>query len=215
MNRIQNSYFSKNILIESDSENDAKKVNEALKQINASSTGANLLKQINDLSINGKMVIIKIVDNHESSTRPKLTEQQCTKHKVTNNHFDSNHNKIAANLAEKKSVIKKGEGTSAFVVWNKTEYLSIDGLGFPTVVKNETLSFITLVHELIHAYRILKGTYSGSYGDVKDPTSPKADEEFRAVGIRGHENKKFSENTVRRDHDLPIRAHYFSSQTFS
>ncbi len=76
------------------------------------------------------------------------------------------------------------------------------------MVENEDLDFVSLAHEMVHGYRILKGTFTGGQTNRYFPSTPAATEEARAVGIGKYSGESFSENGVRQEHGLPLRAYY-------
>jgi len=144
-----------------------------------------------------------------------LTHDQMNK---LNLHSDQPHEVLinaARPLALKKGRFMKGEGTRATVYWNPHENPSTVPL-MHHVTQTSALTLVgsdsgrtrvvglveaNLVHELIHAMRILKGTYT-------DDTSPegRANEERRALGVNEFANEGISENAFRREMELPLRA---------
>lgn len=180
---------------------------QALNTISQGENGAKLLSKIRDVSTNGKALRLNVV-NIESTARPMLTARQAQIHGIPDNEFNVANNEMATSLASKKGFGRKGDGTSAVVDWNPADALSIDHLGRPTLVNDPQTAYASLAHELVHGYRIMKGTYTGGSGNRYDPSTPAGEEENRAVGIGKYSRNKLSENGVREDHGLPMRLRY-------
>lgn len=129
----------------------------------------------------------------------------------------------------------KGEGANAVVEWNPNKKLNLDAKGRPSGVINENgntrinldgkgdlsavvddpnqdESHLTLAHEMIHARRTVKGTYTGGtgvQGDQYDSSKPAGKEELRAVGIGSLGNRlRVSENSIRKALGFQKRTRY-------
>jgi hypothetical protein len=121
-------------------------------------------------------------------------------------------NTIAAGLANRLGINSKGAGLGASVLINMGEIsnggLDADGIPRTGLPADESAHFTALVHELLHASRMLKGRASAAleypYGFV--------DEEFRTVGLKQWENKPLTENSIREEHGLPLRKSYSAGE---
>jgi Effector protein len=94
---------------------------------------------------------------------------------------------------------------AATIDWNTDQGLQLNRDGVPTGVGDRTKAWLALAHEMIHASRITRGTYTGGTGDRNNPSSPAGKEELQAVGLNG---KTPSENSIRAEHDEPLRTAY-------
>jgi len=181
----------------------------------STTVGLNLLKEITRHSNNGREVKIFVSENSRSSTVPMLTPDQMNKLHLYSDQPHEVLSNAARPLALKKGRFLKGEGTRATVYWNPHENPSTVPL-MHHVAQTSALTLVgsdsgrtrvvglveaNLVHELIHAMRILKGTYT-------DDNSPegRANEERRALGVNEFANEGISENAFRREMELPLRA---------
>ena len=97
--------------------------------------------------------------------------------------------------------VKAGRGVSAFVAYNPNFDYSHYSERFVGV---STPSFVALAHELVHALHIL----SGDVMQHSDSELEKMIEEARTVGAGKYQNKRISENALRKEHGLPIRLYY-------
>lgn len=181
---IQNYSSFPNITLESASLEFMNHLISALQTIESRNTGRDLLKEINELCgpSTGKHIKIVAIASDYSETANTCAS-------VGN-----------ATDALKKWIFK-GPGTSVEVTWNPYSSLALNAQGIPTGMsyQDDSTSFIGLAHELVHAYRILRGTYLGG-SNIK--------EETRATGIGDSASKKFSENSIRAEHSLPRRNAY-------
>lgn len=118
--------------------------------------------------------------------------------------------KVCIQRPEMKVIEVKGQkmcgaGNLAIRV-NETS--ACDGTGTQTAVKynHNTIktpdgcrpNFIGLAHELVHALHNIKG-------EAKKDT---AAEEHRTVGIGKYNNEPICENSIRAEHNVPLRDHY-------
>lgn len=187
-------------------------VNSALKKLKTVPDGRKLLSGFKRPSGKGNTVTITEVNHGTPYARPRLSEAQKSKYGNPNAHEE---NKKANELAQKRGFGRKGQGASAEVGWSSTQALDLDSEGRPkikdgvgTVDKPEE-AHLALAHELIHARRIVKGTFTGGPGDRHDPSTPEGKEEDRAVGIGSRRNaSRISENSIRRQFDQPLRTQY-------
>lgn len=183
-----------------------KQVDNALAKLAGKANGRSLLQALVDNANHdkGRTLDVKLT-TASSFTAAFLTEDQLSKYKIDKDDIISS-NKKAVDLLHKKK-----EGTSATVSWNPEQSLKLDEEGRPTLIGSAEKSYLVLAHELVHAYQILKGTYTGGFGDRNDQSTPAGKEEFRAVGLGKYKDEEKSENGVRKEQGEPIRKHYTSA----
>ncbi|MGY2180996.1 XopG/HopH/AvrPtoH family type III secretion system effector [Pseudomonas agarici] len=205
--RIQ-SQISPHITIEAISQSHINKAETALQRLASKPNGACLLDEIKRFSKNGRSLRINVVDaTINTSVRAALTTKQAKAHNLPVDDLNPRSYSKAVALANKKGFLK-GEGTSAIIDWNPAQYPDIANDGRPRLVENEELAFVSLAHEIVHGYRIMKGTFTGGQTNRYSPGTPAAAEEARAVGIGKYSGESLSENGVRQEHNLPLRAYY-------
>jgi len=194
----------------------------ALAKLTESTVGLNLLNEILRHSDHGKQVTVFVTRGMDSMTVPKPTQQQMNRLGL----YHSNNEQILIEYARPlalKGRFLKGEGTSATVYWNPDERpgalprhrhvtsdrqpLSSELTPISSVDTDATVfdgPFTpTLAHELVHAMRIVKGTYTDDLTD-----EGRSNEERRALGVMEYANDPISENAYRREQGLPLRAWY-------
>ncbi|PPC63831.1 hypothetical protein C1Y41_04090 [Pantoea sp. ICBG 1758] len=168
--------------------------------------GNSLLKEIEWYSRNGKNVKITTDSWGASHTRPLLTEFQAQKHGLRALSYDATSLNKARELAVKKGKFK-AEGTYAEVTFNRIRGQTGNSLGYSLYDRYDPADNLepaaNLAGELIHAMRIIKGTYTN------DGTSEGIfDESTRSIGAFKHENKKITENKIRQELGLQARSYY-------
>jgi hypothetical protein len=206
--RIQ-STVAPHVSIEAHNPAGVQKAETALQRIASRPNGSNLLAEIARYSTHGRSLRINVTSAEISSAaRAALTTRQALARGIPDSDLNKENNRTASSLA-RKTGWRKAEGSSAVVDWNPSEYPDIDAHGRPRLVNDEDHAFVSLAHELVHGYRMMKGTYTGGDGsDRYQSGTPAAIEEERAVGIGRYAGKPLSENGIRREHDLPLRAQY-------
>lgn len=101
---------------------------------------------------------------------------------------------------------RRGEGVSAIVGWCPNQVMYTPRVGTDRKPHFVPMA-VTLGHELIHALHHLRGTSkSGSQIDVGGKMT--SEEEAYTVGLGPYANKKYTENKLRRDFNLPERLSY-------
>ncbi|WP_230640779.1 XopG/HopH/AvrPtoH family type III secretion system effector [Ralstonia solanacearum] len=182
----------------------------ALNKIASGRTGNQLLRDIGSLSAKKgrKLTISEIGAGESPCTEPVLTASQLDKHQPSS--FKENK-KIAKQFA-RKGTFSSGDGCSAIVNWNPTTNIRLSQDGSPLGYgRDSDESFAVLAHELVHARHVMAGTSKAWVGDRYDPSSEAGKEESRAIGIGKYAFSKTgepSENSIRSEHDLPLRAKY-------
>lgn len=205
--KIQSS-VTPSIFIEAHERKSIGQAETALQKLASKPRGNSLLAHIERLSTNGRSLRINVTGAHlDSTARPALSVMQAVALGIPDNDLDPENNAKATELASWVDG-RRGVGTSAVIDWNPSQYPEVDAAGKPRVSDNEGLAFISLAHELVHGYRMMKGKYAGGSSDRYSEGTPAALEEDRAVGLGKYAGKQLSENGVRQEHGLPLRTQY-------
>lgn len=182
----------------------------ALNKIASGRTGNQLLREIGSLSAKRgrKLTINEIGAGESPCTEPVLTASQLDKHQPSS----FRENKRIAKQFARKGTFSNGDGCSAIVNWNPATNIRLSQNGSPLGLGQDSdESFAVLAHELVHARHVMAGTSKAWVGDRYDPSSEAGKEESRAIGIGKYTYSKTgepSENSIRSEHDLPLRAKY-------
>lgn len=197
-----------NIVIQHHSHRELQLTEYALSKISSKPIGLGLLSEIN-LMANGETKIrISPGEKCLSATVPILTDSQAKRFKNVTDWPEVEWNESIANqLCGLESIGGGEEGTSVIVQWRTDEYVDIDHQKRSINVSNENLAFITLAHELVHAYWVMKGE---SLVIEPDMNGVGYQEENRAMGINKFLNDRYTENNIRLEHGLPFRFTYHS-----
>lgn len=179
----------------------------ALAKIKSGQNGANLIAAIVREQTPEKYVQINATyDPSEiTGTYSRLVRSQMNEYTAKLKPDTLPYNREALKMAT------NGEGVKPIVIYNPSQAMMVDSNGKPYAAISEKHSFVSLAHELVHAYHMIRGDSFGS-----DPRTSAADddehfrEEVRAVGFHMYGNNLLSENGVRQDHGLPIRKGYFA-----
>jgi len=212
---IARSHAAPFINIRYETKAELRKTEAALSKLDMGPNGNKLMFELNRLSRNGKTLTIVASNNTTTGALPTLTKSQVRRFGVSESEYDLEHNQIANKLAQKRRFGLKGEGTSAIVRWNPSLSVNVDNDGFHSLVNDEKQAFISLAHELIHGYRMMKGTYTGGEGDRYTEGTRAQKEEARAVGLGLHSKRSFSENSIRSEHSMNLRAKYMIDENLS
>ncbi|NIG12910.1 hypothetical protein F3J37_01680 [Pantoea sp. Al-1710] len=180
----------------------------ALRMINHGVVGRKLIEEIKNFSTEGKALSIEVNNQLMTAAYPMLTESQIKKFGVSASDFNEEHNEVANALANKKRFGRKGEGTSSIIKWNPSVALHVKSNGKIIGTNDERESFISLAHEMIHSYRMMKGTYLVDGSDRYNEGTNSAEEEARAVGLGKHANHEITENKIRVEHGFQQRMKY-------
>lgn len=185
-------------------------VDDALSKLASKANGQSLLQALKDNSSSSKGRLVEIrLTTGSTSAAPFLTAEQRRKYKIDESDILTDNEKAVDVLH------KKRKGTSATVSWNPEVGLAIQKDGRPNLAYDAEKSYLTLAHELVHAHRMLKGTYTGGVGDRHDRSTPAGKEELRAVGLGKYKDEKLTENAIRKEHGEPLRRYYNSVSTGS
>ncbi|MCI3208028.1 hypothetical protein DBA20_24055 [Pandoraea capi] len=201
MMKVQSSTVP-SITIESNSNTAIRDAEHALAKIASQPNGNALLSGLNNFSQSGKRVKIFVAPrggNMRNATMP-----------VDDIDSPGEDNRNAMKNASKSSLGFKGKGASAIVEWNPSKSLALNAAGEPVGHTQDTSkAYLSLAHELVHAYRITKGTYTGGSGtEGFQPGTRAAEEELRATGLDKWADEPISENGIRAEHGEPPRRAY-------
>jgi len=191
-------------------------IESALSTIYSGLCGRELLTRIQTLSTHGRHVQIMTYDR-ENAVAGKLTHSQIQRFKVDRNPENEAHFNKMIELARIKPDGSNNEGIVGIVKININKGIILDKDGFPVFANGgRELGFISVAHELVHAYNMMNGTYRGGYSfdDLLYEGSEMRLEEDRAVGVGLFNDSAISENGVRYDHGLPLRASYLTREQY-
>ncbi|NIG12912.1 hypothetical protein F3J37_01670 [Pantoea sp. Al-1710] len=203
------------INIKYQTKSDLIKAESALSKLDQGPTGNRLIYELSKLSKNGKSLTIVADRKTTSGAMPTLTKSQVQRFGVSEDEYNIEHNDRANKLAQKRRFGFKGKGTSAIVRWNPSLSVHVSDEGIHSAVNDEKEAFISLAHELIHGYRMMKGTYTADHSDRYEPGTRSYKEEQRAVGLGIHSNRSFSENSIRNESKMNLRAKYVIDENLS
>jgi len=164
--------------------------------------GFNLIHQINRYANNSKDLHIKVVFDEPTTSKPFLNDELRRQYQIANDENGRKYKLLLDMRIRANESHKRGDGVSCEIRWNPSESRVVDTEGIGTRVAASGLSFVSLAHELVHAYHYIHGTHLRSNSD--DPYTDL--EEDRAIGIMDFRNNNLSENGVRKDFNLPPRA---------
>jgi len=184
----------------------------ALKTIKSKPSGNNLLLSLGYLSNQEKGLIIVVTNKRNTATSAYLTESQLAKYSVPNDPDNPLYFKTTNRLATVDEKGKPSEGVPAIISFNPDLSLMVDKDGFPMEMPNNYFNYISLAHELVHAFHNMNGTSLNRdciYEDVFKKDSGQRKEEERAVGLPPFHREAFSENTIRAEQGMPLRKSYF------
>ena len=179
------------VTLESGSQAGIQEAENALNKIASRPSGATLLNKLDTLANKGRVTILVGASG---------TDMKNIARPVPQAHI-STRAKLLRFLGSNRS--------DAHVEWNPERALTLDDDGHPTGrERNPDKAYLSLAHELVHAYRIVNGSYTGHDGPGTDPSTPKGKEELRAVGLGEFAKRPFSENTIRAEQGEPLRTSY-------
>lgn len=210
MMRIRMSEVAPHIVIRHDQESDYLDAESALSKIKEGPQGRKLLDEIKKYSTDGRSCLIQPSRINFNYSYPVLTQPQKEKLFPEQAFFhELQHIDTSTKLSNKRSFGRKGEGTSATIEWNPTYAVRVLHEGMHFAISDESAGFTNLAGELIHAYRMMKGTYL-VHNEWTDPKLEKRliYEESRAIGLGKHAKRAFTENGIRKEHGIEPREKY-------
>jgi hypothetical protein len=198
---ITNSTTMPSIQLASPSRTSLAAAEQALARIKSRPNGNALLNEIDSHSTNGKQ--LKIFVAPHGGRMANVTRAVDDINNPGQDNFQAVKN-------ASKGLFGKGKGASAEIDFNPSTSLALDHNGNPTgIEQSPNRAYLSLAHELVHAYRIMKGTYTGGGGDMGfDPNSNSGKEELRAVGLGKWQGESLSENGIRGEQGEQLRNAY-------
>ncbi|NIG12920.1 hypothetical protein F3J37_01630 [Pantoea sp. Al-1710] len=164
--------------------------------------GYNLIYEICRYTSDSKDIHIKVVFNEPTSSKPFLNDELRRQFLIPDDENNRKYKLLLDLRSRPNDRHKRGDGVSCEIRWNPSESRTVDPDGIGTRIAASGLAFISLAHELIHAYHYVHGTHLRS-----NPNDPFTElEEDRAIGILDFRNNNLSENGIRRDFNLPQRS---------
>ena len=191
------------IEIKGENQEEIDKAESALKKIKSGRNGSELLKRLNNLSNGDRTVTIEVDDSRRSHNIPFLTKSQLKKFNIDPEDLKASNDK-ATEISQRKGFLRNGEGVSSLVKFNPDYFVRVNEHGTHLYTMEKNSSFVMLAHELVHAYRLMKGSDYGFDGSEK-PGIREAKEERRVMGTDEFSNKLISENGIRKDHGIHLR----------
>jgi len=201
------------IEITGQSQEEINKVESALERIKSGKNGNELLKRLNNLSNDERKISIDVDESRSSYCIPFLTSSQLKKYNIDPDDLVSSNHK-ASEISIKKGFLRNGDGVSNVVKFNPDYFVRVneDGTHLYTIEKNS--AFVMLAHELIHAYRNMRGVSYGNDGE-DTPGIMEAKEERRVIGTDEFSNESISENGIRKDHGIHLRKQHQSEHDWN
>jgi len=209
------SNVARGVVIEAHNEADYIQAETALGNLARDDVGRNLLNEIMKHSTHSKQAKVYVTHACDTYTIPTLSRQQVSKTRIP--YSETNERSIqAARQFALKGRFTKGDGSSATVFWNPSEQPQPGQLGGRNRYRDSQLTLVgmdsrvtmidgnsevTLAHALIHAMRIIKGTYTDDL-----TSSGSLNEERRAIGVLEYAEEPISENALRQERQMPLRA---------
>lgn len=182
----------------------------ALYKLRTTRSGTLLLNRIRNVSTDEKKLMIRVNDNVKTGHMGFLTASQIDKFKMPTNTSDPDHKAAVRMFSHKKFDGTNGDGTNVVVSYNPRQSIGIDVDGFPVNMNDGRHPEAMLAHELVHAFHLMNGTSLATHkNDVWFYGKGQRMEEERATGLGEYRLEPFSENSVRAELGLPLRASYF------
>jgi len=145
--------------------------------------------------------------NSNSEVGGELTQSQSKKYSL--NIGDEGY------LDKVTDLVKSNVGIKPMIYYNPLFYVFSDQNNKSWLIKDKKNAFISLAHEMIHAFHLLNGTSkSQGINSTYDATSTQLEEEERAIGIGKYQGSLFSENAVRIEHEISLRTSFFTENAY-
>jgi len=182
----------------------------ALTKIKSLPSGQNLLSSINYVTTQDKKMMIAVHDDQLTATCGYLSKSQIVGYGVNPEIRSPEHQSAVRLLSTMAKDGRANVGVPVVITYSPRRNIDIDYEGYPIEGKNPAEAYVGLAHELVHGMHMMNGTsYSSQIDDVWQQGTGQRKEEERAVGIGQFTREPFSENTIRREAGLPLRASYF------
>jgi len=197
------------IIIHAPNEDRYSTVDGALSRIRLMPAGKALLDEIRYHSTDGKRIVIEAVPFSHNSATPDVSDKQAEKMTVEQLENEDIREQEGRRHALKRFGVLNGSGSSAHIRHNP-KFLEDGVFGRPHQHYIENYASYgmdnndsTLYNNLVHAMRMLKGTYTDDLS-----FEGKEDEEIRGIGVGKYEGFPISENQYRQQIGIPLRAYY-------
>jgi len=178
-------------------------VESALEKIRSRPNGRQLIEEINRFTNETRDIDIVVVHDESTSSRGSLNYEMRRIFSIENDPTQKRYKVLVDMMDSPGQGRKRGEGISCEIKFNPYESRHIDKDGIGTRVYDDpSHSFLSLAHELVHAYHHIHGTFIKE--NVDDPFTDI--EEDRAIGIHPYHGYYMTENGVRRDHGFKERS---------
>ena len=175
----------------------------ALKKIKSGQNGSSILRALTSGMTKDNALTIMVDIHSDSEAGGELTLSQSKKYSL--NLGDDGYVDKVIHLVKNNIPVKP------VIYYNPINSVVSDRHNRSYLIRNEETAFISLAHEMIHAFHLMRGTSKSEGIDrTHDSTSTQLEEEERAVGIGKYHGALFSENGVREDHGIRLRASYFT-----
>jgi len=182
-----------------------------LQKIKSKENGSFLLEMCDKYTSLDKEIHIKVIHNGNCSTEPSFNERFREQHNLTDDKNDPLYKSMIQVRYKPMPPNRRGIGVGSEIYFNMDESRVVDPDGIGERINNKGLSFISLAHELVHAYHFAHGSHI-----PEDPLRPLIDnEEDRAIGLMDYKGLGLSENAVRKDFNLPQRTTRFDRNEFN
>jgi len=202
---MQSSQVS-NINIQCDNVSQVRAFSTAIFTLKGQPVGRSLINEIEQLGREGKKITVNIDKKSGCFAKAKLTEDQARVLNIPDD-VSNEENHLQSYFFSTKSFDGINSlGTSVYVNWNPLESSQVDDDGKIIKDKNANSNFITLCHELIHAYHIMNGAALVDSIDEQYLTGESTrNEEQSVIGLGRFEHERFTENKIRAEHGLKLR----------
>jgi len=197
-----------NIIVNYTNGNQFNSCERALSIIRSKSIGNDLLNEIQSLGAEGKQIRIIIDNAGVNNSKSVLSPKQAIEWNASPDENDLVNNHIAEQLSSKMTYPVGGSreaGTNVQITWNNRISGNVRN-GIPTNDYQRVNNYIPLSHLLIHALHIMKSdVLTDSHEEQARTGVKRAAEERRTIGIGEFQFEKYSENNIRREHELEPR----------
>jgi len=186
-------------------------VESCLNKIKSRPNGSYLLEMCDKYTALDKEIHIKVMHSGQCSTEPNFNDRFRETHNLPDDKTDPLYQSMIKVRYKPMPPSRRGIGVGSEIRFNMEESRVVDEEGIGERIQNQGLAFISLAHELVHAYHFAHGTHI-----PEEPHRPLIDhEEDRAIGIMDYKGLGPNENSVRSDYNLPQRSTRFDRNEFA